>query len=238
MPGSLPPCSQVRVAHTPGRVVTEQAQGRIAASEEDPGRASRACVRGLRRRRQARGVVGSRRIHRPDLAARRTRRRPVPNHDAAAGGRGVPPQRRISRGRSSPSSRLHVRLGRAGSRRSGDGGHADVRAVGGGHPVSCSTTARSRPTPATNCTARAGPRRSSGLNEPLRSDRRYVAPVVSVRPFEPRDADACRQLWVELTEWHRRVFDSPEIGGDDPGSAFDEHLAKIGAENLGGRARG
>ena len=56
--------------------------------------------------------------------------------------------------------------------------------------------------------------------------------MVSVRPFEPRDAVACRQLWVELTEWHRRIFDTPEIGGDDPGRAFDEHLAKIGAENV------
>ena len=37
---------------------------------------------------------------------------------------------------------------------------------------------------------------------------------------------------MELTEWHRRIFDSPEIGGDDPGRAFDDHLAKIGAGNL------
>jgi GNAT superfamily N-acetyltransferase len=56
--------------------------------------------------------------------------------------------------------------------------------------------------------------------------------VVFVRPFEPRDADACRRLWEELTEWHRQIFDSPEIGGDDPGDGFDEHLAKIGLENV------
>ena len=56
--------------------------------------------------------------------------------------------------------------------------------------------------------------------------------MVAVRPFEPRDAEPCRRLWEELTEWHRRIFDSPEIGGDDPGRGFDEHLAKIGPENL------
>lgn len=37
---------------------------------------------------------------------------------------------------------------------------------------------------------------------------------------------------MELTEWHRQIFDSPEIGGSDPGRAFDEHLAKIGPENV------
>ena len=56
--------------------------------------------------------------------------------------------------------------------------------------------------------------------------------MASVRSFEPRDADACRRLWEELTQWHRQIFDSPEIGGDDPGRGFDEHLAKIGPENL------
>lgn len=62
------------------------------------------------------------------------------------------------------------------------------------------------------------------INEPL------VQPAV--RPFEPRDANACRRLWEELTELHRQIFDSPEIGGDDPGRAFDEHLAKIGPDNV------
>jgi GNAT superfamily N-acetyltransferase len=56
--------------------------------------------------------------------------------------------------------------------------------------------------------------------------------VAFVRQFEPPDADACRRLWEELTEWHRQIFDSPEIGGENPGRAFDEHLAKIGPENV------
>jgi GNAT superfamily N-acetyltransferase len=56
--------------------------------------------------------------------------------------------------------------------------------------------------------------------------------VASVRLFESRDADACRRLWEDLTEWHRQIFESPDIGGEDPGSGFDEHLAKIGPENV------
>jgi GNAT superfamily N-acetyltransferase len=56
--------------------------------------------------------------------------------------------------------------------------------------------------------------------------------VATVRGYEPGDLDACRELWVELTQWHRDIFDAPEIGGNDPGRAFDEHLAKIGAENI------
>ena len=56
--------------------------------------------------------------------------------------------------------------------------------------------------------------------------------MATVRGYEPRDLEACRGLWVELTQWHRDIFDAPEIGGDDPGRAFDEHLAKVGAENI------
>lgn len=53
-----------------------------------------------------------------------------------------------------------------------------------------------------------------------------------VRGYEPRDLEACRGLWVELTQRHRDIFDAPEIGGEDPGRAFDEHLAKVGAEHI------
>lgn len=43
---------------------------------------------------------------------------------------------------------------------------------------------------------------------------------VVVRPYEERDLSACRALWVELTEHHRRIYGDPTIGGDDPGSYF------------------
>ena len=56
--------------------------------------------------------------------------------------------------------------------------------------------------------------------------------MATVRGYESRDLDACRGLWVELTQRHRDIFDAPEIGGDDPGRSFDEHLAKVGAENI------
>jgi N-acetylglutamate synthase-like GNAT family acetyltransferase len=56
--------------------------------------------------------------------------------------------------------------------------------------------------------------------------------VATVRGYEPRDLEACRGLWVELTQQHRDIFDAPEIGGEDPGRAFDEHLARVGAESI------
>ena len=53
-----------------------------------------------------------------------------------------------------------------------------------------------------------------------------------IRSYEAADYDACRALWVELTEWHRHIYDSPHIGGDDPGAGMDRHLDKHGSERL------
>jgi GNAT superfamily N-acetyltransferase len=66
---------------------------------------------------------------------------------------------------------------------------------------------------------------------------------VRIRSFERSDLEAGRQLWVELTEWHRQIYDSPQIGGEDPGRKFDEHLDRVGAEHIwiaesGGRVVG
>lgn len=52
-----------------------------------------------------------------------------------------------------------------------------------------------------------------------------ATPDVVVRDFAPADRAACRLLWVELTEHHRRIYEDPSIGGDDPGTGLDDHLA-------------
>lgn len=55
---------------------------------------------------------------------------------------------------------------------------------------------------------------------------------VEVRNYGPADLAACRSLWVELTEWHRQIYGSPEIGGADPGRRFDEHLELVGGDRI------
>ena len=52
-----------------------------------------------------------------------------------------------------------------------------------------------------------------------------ATPDVVVRDYAPADHAACRMLWAELTEHHRRIYEDPSIGGDDPGRAFDDYLA-------------
>lgn len=53
-----------------------------------------------------------------------------------------------------------------------------------------------------------------------------------IRRYEAGDLDACRALWVELTQWHRDIYETPGIGDDDPGAQFDSHLERVGAERL------
>lgn len=53
-----------------------------------------------------------------------------------------------------------------------------------------------------------------------------------IRGYRAGDLETCRSLWDELTEWHRTIYNSPTIGGDDPGLQFDEHLAKVGPEHI------
>ncbi len=48
---------------------------------------------------------------------------------------------------------------------------------------------------------------------------------VMVRDYRSSDYGACRQLWIELTEHHRRIYGDPSIGGNDPGEGFDDYLA-------------
>lgn len=48
---------------------------------------------------------------------------------------------------------------------------------------------------------------------------------VLVRDYTSADYAPCRMLWVELTEHHRRIYEDPSIGGNDPGGAFDDYLS-------------
>ena len=51
---------------------------------------------------------------------------------------------------------------------------------------------------------------------------------LSIRVYADRDRDACRALWAELTEHHRRIYDDATIGGREPGGYFDTYLATPG----------
>ena len=54
----------------------------------------------------------------------------------------------------------------------------------------------------------------------------------TIRKYQPQDLPTCRTLWTELTQHHRDIYQSPTIGGPDPGKHFDQHLAKVGPDNL------
>lgn len=47
---------------------------------------------------------------------------------------------------------------------------------------------------------------------------------VEIRDYRPSDVEGCRELWRDLTQRHRDIYDDATIGGEDPGPAFDEYL--------------
>jgi GNAT superfamily N-acetyltransferase len=51
--------------------------------------------------------------------------------------------------------------------------------------------------------------------------------MAAVRPYRPTDHSPCRRLWEELTEHHRELYDDPDLGGADPGAAFEEYLTRL-----------
>lgn len=51
--------------------------------------------------------------------------------------------------------------------------------------------------------------------------------AVTVRPYRPADHSEGRQLWGELTERHRELYDDPGYGGADPTAAFEEYLTRL-----------
>jgi ribosomal protein S18 acetylase RimI-like enzyme len=57
-------------------------------------------------------------------------------------------------------------------------------------------------------------------------------PPRAIRAYRKADLGDCRALWAELTEWHRQLYGDPEIGGADPGAAFDGYLSEAGEEGV------
>lgn len=53
-----------------------------------------------------------------------------------------------------------------------------------------------------------------------------------IRGYRDEDLDTCRNLWVQLTERHREIYENPRIGGEDPGLQFDRHLERVGADRI------
>lgn len=53
-----------------------------------------------------------------------------------------------------------------------------------------------------------------------------------VRKYQHEDRERCRCLWRELTDWHRKIYQDPTIGGEHPEDYFDKHLAKVGPDGL------
>jgi L-amino acid N-acyltransferase YncA len=47
-----------------------------------------------------------------------------------------------------------------------------------------------------------------------------------IRAYEPRDREACRALWAQLTQRHRDIYEDDSIGGDDPAGWFDRYLVE------------
>lgn len=59
-----------------------------------------------------------------------------------------------------------------------------------------------------------------------------AASEIIIRKYKPADREGCRRLWVELTEWHRQIYQDQSIGGTHPEDHFDKHLAEVGAGGL------
>lgn len=55
---------------------------------------------------------------------------------------------------------------------------------------------------------------------------------MNIRAYKSSDLEQCRSLWAEMVQRHRDIYNDPSIGGNDPGSEFDEHLSRVGPEKI------
>lgn len=47
---------------------------------------------------------------------------------------------------------------------------------------------------------------------------------IKIRKYQPSDINFCRDLWAELTQRHRDIYNDQNIGGKDPESNFDAYI--------------
>lgn len=51
--------------------------------------------------------------------------------------------------------------------------------------------------------------------------------------YQEVDLDKCRSLRCQLFEWHRELYQDPEIGGLQLEDYFDKHLSLVGPLGFG-----
>ena len=55
---------------------------------------------------------------------------------------------------------------------------------------------------------------------------------IVIRTYRPSDLSVCRELYLQLVQWHRQLYHDPTIGEPDPCSGLMNHLREHGEENL------
>ncbi len=53
-----------------------------------------------------------------------------------------------------------------------------------------------------------------------------------IRKYQPVDLEQCRDLWRELVEWHREIYQDLTIGGEHPEEYFDKYLAEAKPDHI------
>jgi len=54
----------------------------------------------------------------------------------------------------------------------------------------------------------------------------------TIRNYSERDRKNCQDLWVELVERHRQLYQDPSVGGFHPENYFNKYVAKLGTKHL------
>lgn len=78
----------------------------------------------------------------------------------------------------------------------------------------------------------SGPARLPAKDDPMNVREDESMRDWRVRLYAPLDIEACRELWADLVETHRGLYEDPSIGGDHPGLCFDRHLKEVGERGL------